>query len=200
MGRAGKGEAVRTCLGCRVRRAQKEMIRIVRNPGGAAVFDLSGKLPGRGAYVCPSRSCVTRLSAASLSRVLRQDVTLPAAEETLASLCGTLTRMMLNLISVARKAGMALYGAEAVTDALNAGRGSLVVTATDTADRTLQRIEKVRGEVPAVSFTDRDTLGAVFGRESVSIALVTSGGMARRLLFLETYLTALKSGSYHDLN
>lgn len=200
MRRTGKGEAVRTCLGCRARRLQKEMIRIVRDPDGAAVFDLSGKLPGRGAYVCPTRSCVTGLSSASLSRVLRQDVALPSAEKILSGLDEAVIRRMLDLLSMARKAGMAVCGADAVTEALGAGRGSLAVAATDIAGRTLRGLEKARRQVPLCTFTDRGTLGAVFGRESVSVALITSAGMARRLLFLEGHLTALKSGSYHDLN
>ena len=91
MRRTDKSEAVRTCIGCRTRRLQKEMIRIVRDPDGDAVFDLSGKLPGRGAYVCPSRSCVTGLSSASLSRVLRQDVALPSAAKILSGLDEAIT-------------------------------------------------------------------------------------------------------------
>lgn len=200
MGSTGRSEAVRTCLGCRTRRLQKEMIRIVRDPDGAAVFDLTGKLPGRGAYVCPSSACVSRLSPSSLSRVLRKEVSLPPAPEILSHLDGIFTGRMLGVLSMARKAGKAVYGADAVREALSAGRGSLLITATDAAERTLLGIEKVRGSLPSIAFLDRGALGAVFGRESVSVALVASGGMARRLLSLGANLTALKSGTYHDLN
>lgn len=34
------------------------MLRIVRTPDGQVCLDLTGKLPGRGAYVCLKRECV----------------------------------------------------------------------------------------------------------------------------------------------
>ena len=39
---------------------KKELIRVVRSPEGAVSLDFRGKLPGRGAYVCPAAACLTR--------------------------------------------------------------------------------------------------------------------------------------------
>lgn len=36
---------------------KKELIRIVRSPQGDIQIDLTGKKPGRGAYLCGKRSC-----------------------------------------------------------------------------------------------------------------------------------------------
>ena len=33
------------------------MIRLVRDDDGGARMDISGKKPGRGAYICPDRAC-----------------------------------------------------------------------------------------------------------------------------------------------
>jgi predicted RNA-binding protein YlxR (DUF448 family) len=38
-------------------KAKKELIRIVRSPAGEIQIDLSGKKPGRGAYLCGKVSC-----------------------------------------------------------------------------------------------------------------------------------------------
>ncbi len=46
----------RTCIGCRSVLAKKGLIRIVRSPEGVLV-DLTGKAPGRGAYIHGIRSC-----------------------------------------------------------------------------------------------------------------------------------------------
>jgi predicted RNA-binding protein YlxR (DUF448 family) len=47
----------RTCVGCRQVRPKQELVRIVRTPQGEVRVDVSGKLPGRGAYVCPRLEC-----------------------------------------------------------------------------------------------------------------------------------------------
>lgn len=39
---------------------KKELIRVVRSPEGAVSLDFRGKLPGRGAYVCPNPACLAR--------------------------------------------------------------------------------------------------------------------------------------------
>ena len=36
---------------------KKALIRVVRSPEGAISLDFKGKLPGRGAYVCPDSAC-----------------------------------------------------------------------------------------------------------------------------------------------
>lgn len=42
----------RTCVVCKERRQKNDLIRIVRTPEGQVVFDRTGRLNGRGAYVC----------------------------------------------------------------------------------------------------------------------------------------------------
>jgi predicted RNA-binding protein YlxR (DUF448 family) len=37
---------------CRERRKKNDLLRIVRTTGGQVVFDRSGRLDGRGAYIC----------------------------------------------------------------------------------------------------------------------------------------------------
>ena len=49
---------LRSCIGCRAVRDKRELVRIVRTPEGRYELDPSGKLRGRGAYVCPNIPCV----------------------------------------------------------------------------------------------------------------------------------------------
>lgn len=51
---------LRQCVGCREMKPKKELIRVVRSPEGAVSLDFKGKLPGRGAYVCPQAACLAR--------------------------------------------------------------------------------------------------------------------------------------------
>jgi len=43
---------LRTCVICRERQPKRSLTRIVRTPDGEIRLDASGKLNGRGAYVC----------------------------------------------------------------------------------------------------------------------------------------------------
>ena len=67
---------LRQCLGCREHKPKKELIRVVRSPEGEVSLDFKGKLPGRGAYVCPQADC---LAKARKSRALERafDTVLP---------------------------------------------------------------------------------------------------------------------------
>lgn len=51
---------LRQCLGCREMKAKRELIRVVRSPEGAIALDFKGRMPGRGAYVCPNAECLKR--------------------------------------------------------------------------------------------------------------------------------------------
>jgi len=47
----------RMCTGCMEMKPKKELIRVVKNKEGEVSIDLTGKKPGRGAYVCNSSQC-----------------------------------------------------------------------------------------------------------------------------------------------
>jgi len=46
----------RTCIACRSTSGKREFVRVVRTPDGVEV-DLTGKKPGRGAYLHPTPEC-----------------------------------------------------------------------------------------------------------------------------------------------
>ncbi len=47
----------RQCVACRQMRPKRELIRVVRTPAGEVRVDATGKVSGRGAYVCPAGDC-----------------------------------------------------------------------------------------------------------------------------------------------
>ena len=66
----------RQCMGCRERKAKKEMIRVVRGTDGVVSLDFGGNLNGRGAYICPNPECLKKaLRSKALDRSL--EVTIP---------------------------------------------------------------------------------------------------------------------------
>lgn len=78
----------RTCLGCRTIRNKEELIRIVRTPEGEVKVDPSGKMNGRGAYLCRSEQCLKKaVKSGALSRSLKAAVS-EEVTETLAQQIG----------------------------------------------------------------------------------------------------------------
>ena len=50
----------RRCAGCGERFEKKELIRIVRTPNSDIVLDPTGKVSGRGVYVCKKLACLKK--------------------------------------------------------------------------------------------------------------------------------------------
>ena len=48
------------CAGCREGKSKKELVRVVKSPDGEISVDLTGKKPGRGAYICKNEDCLAR--------------------------------------------------------------------------------------------------------------------------------------------
>ena len=49
----------RMCVSCRTRRDKRDLIRVVYRSNDEDVsVDMTGKKPGRGAYICKDRSCL----------------------------------------------------------------------------------------------------------------------------------------------
>jgi len=64
-------------VACRTSRAKRDLRRIVRTPTGDVVFDPTGRLAGRGAYVCHDTDCLSiAITKGALTRAL--ETQLPA--------------------------------------------------------------------------------------------------------------------------
>lgn len=51
----------RTCMACQEKKDKRDLVRIVRSPEGEISVDLTGKKPGRGAYICPNLECLNKV-------------------------------------------------------------------------------------------------------------------------------------------
>ncbi len=66
---------MRLCLGCGQQREKRELVRLVRTPDGGVLVDPTGKLSGRGAYICPDPDCLRRaIKNQRLSRALETEL------------------------------------------------------------------------------------------------------------------------------
>ena len=49
---------LRKCMGCGEMKPKKELVRVVKSPEGEISLDMTGRKPGRGAYVCHRTECL----------------------------------------------------------------------------------------------------------------------------------------------
>ena len=62
---------LRMCLGCNQRKPKQELIRVVRDGEGNVNVDYTGKMNGRGAYLCKRTECFKKsIKSNALSRIL----------------------------------------------------------------------------------------------------------------------------------
>lgn len=60
---------MRMCTACREMKPKRELVRIVKTPEDEIKLDLTGKLNGRGAYICKNCECLKKVEkTGALSR------------------------------------------------------------------------------------------------------------------------------------
>ncbi len=57
----GRHQPWRTCVACGRKEPQDELLRFALS-GDRVLWDLSRRLPGRGAYICPRQECLDALT------------------------------------------------------------------------------------------------------------------------------------------
>ena len=91
----------------------------------------------------------------------------------------------LNILSLARKAGMAELGEEPVGAAARALHAHLIVVAGDASDHTWRRAKSFAAgtdqQCVRVSYTKAE-MGFAIGRQELAIAAITDAGMALSLV------------------
>ncbi len=73
---------LRQCLGCREMKMKSQLLRVVKSPEGEIRFDLLGKMPGRGAYLCKEEVCFKKIvKTRSLERCFSKPISSGLYEE-----------------------------------------------------------------------------------------------------------------------
>ena len=62
---ANKKTPMRMCVGCREMKPKLELVRVVRTTDGEIKLDFTGKLNGRGAYICKDSQCLKKAEKSS---------------------------------------------------------------------------------------------------------------------------------------
>jgi len=73
---------IRKCTGCNGQKEKSELIRIVKTPENNVLIDTTGKVNGRGAYICKSSECFKKIKKSKrIDRNLSISIPLEIYEE-----------------------------------------------------------------------------------------------------------------------
>ena len=195
----GANDAVRRCALSRARRPKDELIRFVLGPDGAVVPDLKEKLPGRGMWLTAAHDVVADAAKRNaFGRALKAAAKVP--EDLPAQVDRLLAEAALSALSLANKAGEAVFGNAKVEEAIAKGRVLALIHAREAADDGCRKLDgKARGTrdgslVPAIRAFGTDELSLASGRTNVIHAALIQGGAARKFLAAASRLARYRKG------
>ncbi len=184
MSRGGKdklrGDPERRCLVTGEVQPKRGLIRFVVGPDDVVVPDILGKLPGRGMYVAAERDALqTAVAKGLFSRGAKRPVTVP--DGLVITVEDLLARRVVESISMARKAGLAVAGYEKVRDWLGKDAVRILFQASDGSERGKSKLHPPGGRGSFFEVLTASELGLSFGRERVIHAALGKGGLTERI-------------------
>ncbi|MEO0831226.1 MAG: RNA-binding protein [Pseudomonadota bacterium] len=157
------------------------LIRFVIGPDGSLTPDLAEKLPGRGIWVSSTREAVAKAIERRLfARAARQDLGVP--EDLVDHLERSLAQRVVELLSLARKAGQAVSGYEKVKGWLELGEAVALLQASDGSERGKSKLKIYPEDGVFIDCLTADELGLSFGRDRAIHAALAAGGLAKRVV------------------
>lgn len=166
----------RRCIATGEVNARRGMIRFVVGPDAQIVPDLLNRLPGRGIWVSAERAALEAAVKKKLfARAARQPVVM--SETLVADVEAGLVRRLVDLISMARKAGRAVAGYEKVKSMLAIEEARLLLQASDGSARGKSKLRPPGGRGSFFDVLNASELGLAFGREHVIHAALAAGGL-----------------------
>lgn len=186
-----RDEPERRCIATGASGPKAGLVRFVIGPGDQVVPDVAEKLPGRGIWVSANRAALeTAVSKGLFSRGAKRKV---SADPELPVLVGNLLgQRVVELLSLARKAGQARAGLEKVKTLLVNEEVACLLQASDGSAREKTQLRPPEGENTYFSDLTAAELGLAFGRDRVIHAALISGGLADRVRYESTRLAGIR--------
>lgn len=165
-----KKDALRICLGCGLEHPKKEMMRILLTHG-EETLDPTGRMNGRGAYLCRNSSCIEKAFAEGKISEAVRDKSLDDLEQ-----------YKWSFLSLAAKAGAVASGEFQVEEAIQKGSAWLVIVAEDASDNTAHKFESKCSfyQVPFTKCGSKELLGARIGKEMRSMVAICDESFATK--------------------
>lgn len=180
MGRSGRTKdhdvSERRCIVTGETSPKAGLIRFVVGPDNLVYPDILEKLPGRGMWVTASREALDKAGKGQFSKSAKQPVNVP--DGLTDEVERQLARRVVDLIALARKAGLAVAGFEKVKGWLGGGENvRALMQASDGSERGKTKLWTPEGARYFGCLTAQE-LGLAFGRGTVIHGALASGRLS----------------------
>ncbi len=157
------------------------LVRFVADPKGVIVPDVGNALPGRGLWLTADRAMIEKAASKRMfAKAAKGNVTVgPGLADQVEEL---LRRRCLNHLGLARRAGLAVAGAEKVKAQIATGRTAALFEAADGSLPERHKIVSLAPHVPMVDIFTGAELGAALGRDAAVHVALLRGGLTETLL------------------
>jgi len=188
--------AERTCIGCKVQREARDLLRFVCAPRGEVILDVSGHAPGRGVYICCDVGCLRKaLKPAKLALALKCPVMAPDFDTVYQEVRGLLYKRLRTCLSLGQKAGAIVSGYMPLRQAFAQARVLYMILAEDIATGRAEEYRSwcTQHGVPYVTLFTKEELGHIIGKPSRSAVGLTASHFLTLLLARLTSLERLQT-------
>ncbi len=177
--------AIRTCVVCGKKRFKFSLVRLVRTESGDIAVDPAQTGPGRGAYLCPDRECVNRLSYRHLARAFRIRIDAGQTERIRLKLENLLGETKLfSLAGLAFRAGKVAAGTAATEEAIQKKKARLLILADDISANTEEKFQRLAksADIPILKAGTKASWGTFFKRDELGVLAILDRHFAKGIL------------------
>ncbi|WP_435641643.1 DUF448 domain-containing protein [Micavibrio aeruginosavorus] len=158
-----------------------QMIRLVIGPDSTLYLDLDAKLPGTGFWITLGQSILAQAVRDGLFVTADQKaVTIP--ENMTEIITKALTRKALDMLSMGRKAGDLITGADKCEQVLRSRKGGVYVTAAEESAVTRRKLVNLARSLPVIDQFSSADLSTHSGAQNVWHAVIRRGPLCQPFL------------------
>lgn len=175
---AASADDLKKCLVTGEMKPRDEMIRFVLGPEDRIVPDLSCKLPGRGLWVSADREVLEKAIAKNpFSRAAKTKAVV--SPDLLAEVERLLVKRMLDLLGLARGAGLVVTGQPQVEASVKSGESVFLIVAADAGGDGLKKLESMN--LPLYRGPLRGDLGGALGHDHLVYLGLKKHALTRKI-------------------
>ena len=183
----------KTCFVTKETLPRAEMLRFVSAPGRVITFDGTEKLPGHGFWLKADKGILDQaITKRIFYKAAKGTVNIP--EDLMDQVRNALKNRCLNLLGLCRKAGLLVYGFEAVKKAISTQTVTALFEAQDASEREENKLLKGNDIFPIWRILTREQLGQIAGETEIVHMALLKGTLSDQVNFIARKMDLFENG------
>ncbi len=151
-----------------------DLLRFVLSPDGEVVFDVNGKLPGKGMWVKANKAVLEK--AISNNGFRLKDKNIASRTISTQAIANQLKQHLLGLLSIANKAGLLYFGQERISSHLDRGEIFAILMTKDSSQNSKNKVQShIKKNISIIDCFLMDDLSLIFPNDKIGFIGMKSG-------------------------